>query len=40
MNQVIESKILQHLKFIYKDNLPSAFPEKILKLIEENKAVK
>jgi len=40
MNQVIETKILQHLKFIYKDNLPSSFPEKVLKLIEENKTVK
>ena len=40
MNQVIENKILQHLKFIYKDDLPSAFSEKVLKLIEENKTVK
>jgi len=40
MNQVIENKILQRLKLIYKDDLPSAFSEKVLKLVEENKTVK
>lgn len=40
MNQVIEAKILQRLKFIYKDDLPPKFPEKLLKLIEENKTAK
>jgi len=36
MNQVIEAKILQHLKFIYKGDLPPEFPEKVFKLIKEN----